>query len=201
MDDKEKAVGLAALASAGLASVCCLGPLILTGLGLGGLGMAAGVAKYRPYFLGLTGLVLAVGFYRTYRKGTVACADGTCELRAGSRAMKAGLWATTVLAAALASFPTWSARIVSGRRQAVPAGAQVLSLKVEGMDCAACTTAIKRSVERVPGVLSAEIDFVGGRATVVSDGKADARAVIAAVAAAGFKAELLQGGGDGKPRP
>jgi len=47
----------------------------------------------------------------------------------------------------------------------------------------------------VPGVLSAEIDFAGQRATVASDGKADPGAVIRAVATAGYKAELFDGGG------
>lgn len=195
-----KLFGLAALASAGLASVCCIGPLLLTGLGLGSLGLAAGLVKYRTYFIALTGIILAVAFYRTYRKRSVSCADGSCELRSGSRAMKVGLWTVTALAAALASFPTWSARALGGGHQAAPAGAQVLTLKVSGMDCAACAAGIKRSVETVPGVLSADIDFSAGQATVVSDGKADPQAVIAAVAAAGYKAELLDGGSDGKPR-
>ncbi|MDE2142666.1 MAG: heavy-metal-associated domain-containing protein [Elusimicrobia bacterium] len=196
----KKFFGLAALASAGLASICCIGPLLLTGLGLGSLGLAAGLVKYRSFFMALTGGILAVAFYRTYRTREVSCADGSCELHSGSRAMKAGLWAVTLLAAALASFPTWSARVLAGGHQSIPSGSQVLMLKVSGMDCAACTTGIKRSVEKVPGVLSADIDFSAGQATVVSDGKADPQAVIAAVAAAGYKAELLNGGSDGKPR-
>ncbi|PIR15254.1 MAG: hypothetical protein COV48_15410 [Elusimicrobia bacterium CG11_big_fil_rev_8_21_14_0_20_64_6] len=191
----KKFVGLAALASAGLASVCCLGPLVLTGLGLGSLGLAAGLTKYRPLFLVLTGVVLAIAFYLAYRKRSVACADGSCELSSGSRAMKAGVWTVAALAAAMATFPSWSGRFVSTAPAAVPAGAQILSLKVTGMDCEACTAAIKQSVEKVPGVLSAEIDFAGQRATVASDGKADPGAVIRAVATAGYKAELFDGGG------
>lgn len=188
-------VGLAALASAGLASVCCLGPLVVTALGLGSLGLAAGLTEYRPLFLALTGVVLAIAFYLAYRKRFVACSDGGCELRSGRRAMKAGVWTMAALAAALATFPSWSGRFVSSAPVSIPAGAQVLSLKVSGMDCEACTAAIRQSVEKVPGVLSARIDFAGQRATVVSDGKADSEAVIRAVAAAGYKAELFDGGG------
>ena len=195
----KKFFGLTALASAGLASACCLGPLLLTGLGLGSLGLAAGLVKYRPFFLALTGVTLAVAFYRTYFNPPVACADGGCNPRSGGRAMKAGLWTVTVLAAALAFFPSWSARLLSAGRRPIAAGSQVLTLKVSGMDCAACTIGIKRSLEKVPGVLSADIDFSAGRATVVSNGEADPQAVIAAVAAAGYKAERLNGGTDGKP--
>lgn len=190
-----KVVGLAALASAGLASVCCLGPLVVTGLGLGGLGLAAGLTKYRPFFLALTGVVLAVAFYLAYRKRPVACADRSCELRSGGRAMKAGVWTTAALAAAMATFPNWSGWFVSSAPVAVPAGAKILSLKVSGMDCEACAAAIKQSVEKVPGVLTADIDFSRGQATIVSDGKAASGAVIKAVEAAGYKAEVLGGGG------
>jgi copper chaperone CopZ len=191
---EKKFVGLAALASAGLASVCCLGPLVATGLGLGSLGLAAGLTKYRPFFLALTGVVLAVAFYLAYRKRSVACADGSCELRSGGRAMKAGVWTVAALAAAMATFPSWSGRFASSASVVVPAGAETLSLKVSGMTCEACAAAIEKSVVKVPGVVSASIDFAGERATVVSDGKAEPGAVLRAVEAAGYKAELFGGG-------
>lgn len=195
----KKVFGLAALASAGLASICCLGPLVVTGLGLGSLGLAAGLNKYRPLFLAMTGIALAVAFYFAYRMRSVNCADGSCELRSGGRAMKAAVWTVAALAAAMATFPSWSGRFASNAPVAVPAGAEILALKVSGMDCAACTAAIKQSVEKVPGVLSADIGFPGGRATVVSDGKAEPEAVIRAVEAAGYKAELLNGAGHEQP--
>lgn len=191
----KKLVGLTALASAGLASICCLGPLVAAGLGLGSLGLAAGLTRYRPFFLALTGVVLAVAFYLAYRKRSVACADGSCELRSGSRMMKTGVWIVAAFAAALATFPSWSGRLISVQSGAVPAGAHVLSLRISGMDCEACTVAIKNSVEKVPGVLSSDIDYAGQRATVVSDGRADPEAVIRAVAAAGYKAEVIDRGG------
>lgn len=199
MDDKNKlAVGLAALASAGLASVCCLGPLVVTGLGLGSLGLAAGLTRYRPLFLGLTALVLAVGFYLAYRKREVSCADGTCEVRSGSRTMKAALWGTAALALALGTFPRWSALLLAGGSVAVPADAQTLTLKVSGMDCAACAVSIGQSLEKVPGVYSARVDFDAGLATVRTDGKVDAKSALDAVAAAGYTA-VVAGGRGGEP--
>ncbi|MBI4370791.1 MAG: cation transporter [Elusimicrobia bacterium] len=193
-------VGAVALASAGLASICCIGPLIMTGLGLGSLGLAAGLTRYRPLFLALTGLVLAAGFYLAYRKRAVACADGNCELRSGNRTVKATLWAVTVMTLGVATFPNWSAWLLNRGSVAVAADAQVISLRISGMDCAACAAAIKKSVEKVPGVTSASVDFDSQRARVATDGKADPQAVLEAVAAAGYKAEILEGGAHGKPR-
>jgi copper chaperone CopZ len=193
-------VGLAALASAGLASVCCLGPLALTALGLGGVGLAAGLTRYRPVFLVLTAAVLAVGFYLAYRKREQPCADGSCEVRSGSKTMKAALWSVAALALALATFPNWAARVVGAGTAAVPVGAKTLTLKISGMDCAACTVSILEALERVPGVRSASVDFEAGQATVAAGAELDAAAALSAVAAAGYKAEVLEGGGHAKPR-
>lgn len=194
-------MALAALGSAGLASICCIGPLVLAGLGVGSLGLAAGLTRYRSLFLGLTGVILAFAFYFVYRKRSVACADGSCELRSGSRNAKAILWIVTLLTAAMAAFPCWSSLLPTGNRPSIAPGAHVLSLKISGMDCAACTIAIKRSVEKVPGVVSSDIDFDGRLAKVATDPKADPQAVLKAVEAAGYKAELLNNGGNNdKPR-
>lgn len=108
---KEKIVGLGALISASFASICCLGPIVLVGLGLGGAGLAAGLTKYRPLFLALTAALLGSAFYLTYRKRKIACADGTCELRSGGKTAKAALWIITALAFGLMSFPYWSAYV------------------------------------------------------------------------------------------
>ena len=57
-------VGIAALASAGLASVCCIGPLALTGLGLGWLGIRFAAFKDRLYEdLGLIKYTIVISLY------------------------------------------------------------------------------------------------------------------------------------------
>ena len=54
---------LAALA----ASSCCLGPLVLAGLGLGGAGVLAALSSHRVPILGVTAALLAAGFYTATR--------------------------------------------------------------------------------------------------------------------------------------
>ena len=193
-----KLVGLAALFSAGFASICCIGPLVLTALGLGSLGLAAGLTQYRPIFLGVTAVVLGAGFYFAYRKREAACADGSCEVRSGSKTMKAGLWGLTALTVALATFPTWSACLLSRDSGTAPAGAKTLALKVSGMTCTACAVSIEKSVMKVPGVYSARVDFDEGTALVKTDDGVGADAVLQAVAAAGYEAQVLPGDDDGR---
>ena len=199
-------VGIAALLAAGLASVCCIGPIIAVALGLGSLGFAAGLVRYRPIFLALTAAILAFGFYRAYRKRPAECADGSCGTRSGGRAMKAGLWIVAVAALAMATFPRWSACLLGQCRPkggaasaaAVPAGAQSISLGISGMDCAACVVEIKKNVEKLPGVYSMDVDFGASTALVETNGKVDPLDIVKAVAAAGYQAKIIKEERNGK---
>lgn len=76
MESGSKASGtwtIAALGSALLASLCCIGPIVVGALGIGALGAASALESLRPYLLGLTGILIGAGFYWIYRKRTVVC--------------------------------------------------------------------------------------------------------------------------------
>lgn len=59
-------------------------------------------------------------------------------------------------------------------------------LKIEGMTCHHCQAAVKKALEKVAGVRSAEVDLAHGTAKV--DGAADIAALIAAVEDEGYRA-------------
>ena len=184
-----KLLAPAALVSALLTSLCCIGPLLLAALGLGSLGLAE-LTRYRPVFLLLTALILAAAFYFVYRRPSAACATDVCQ-RPDGRGLKAGLWVITALAAALASFPYWAALLPARNRQAVPAGTVIMSFRITGMHCAACTQTVKNSVRQAPGVLSVDIDYNARLLKVAAAPGTAPEAVLKAVAAAGYGAEYL----------
>ncbi len=68
--------------------------------------------------------------------------------------------------------------------------AEVITLPVAGMTCAGCVASVKRAIEAVPGVRSAEVDLAAGRARVAIDptqhnpGRA---ALVEAVIGAGYR--------------
>jgi len=105
------------LLAAFLASLCCVGPLVLAALGVGVgasgfLASTAGALKallpYRPVFIGLTGLLLGVAFYQAYRKPQSACVPGaTCVPAPSQRTSRVVLWAVAALALALILAPYW----------------------------------------------------------------------------------------------
>lgn len=101
------------LAAVGAAS-CCVIPFTLATLGISGawIGNFTTLAPYQPYFLGLTALFLAVGFFLVYRKRNAACADGSyCARPMADRIAKIVLWSATVLVILAVAFPYAAPRL------------------------------------------------------------------------------------------
>jgi mercuric ion transport protein len=105
-----KLLSAGAVASAVAASVCCLGPLVLALLGLGGGALLLRFEPYRPYLLAATALFLGGGFYLTYRRPPVEeCAPGsTCAHPSSRNGQKIALWIVTAIVVLAAAFPYFS---------------------------------------------------------------------------------------------
>lgn len=94
------------------ASACCLGPVALSLVGAGALGAAAvRLEPFRPLFLALTGVLLATGFFVTYRRPSAdACGPGGACAPGSKRKAKIVLWVATGIVIVLVTFPyyiTW----------------------------------------------------------------------------------------------
>ncbi|MBL8711045.1 MAG: mercury transporter MerT [Rhodospirillaceae bacterium] len=82
------------------ASSCCVVPLLLFSLGIGGAWIAnlTALAPYKPLFVAATAALLGYGFYSVYWKPKYACAaDAACARPLPNRVVKVGLWIATVL--------------------------------------------------------------------------------------------------------
>jgi mercuric ion transport protein len=89
-----------------LASACCIGPLLASLLSISGLAFATALEPYRPYFLGITAIFLAGGFYFAYRPQEEECGpDGECKVPQSRRTQRVMLWIVTAIAAVLVAFP------------------------------------------------------------------------------------------------
>ncbi len=106
----KEAITLAgALAAAFAASACCIGPLVLTLIGIGGAASALALEPYRPYLLILTGALLGGAFYVTYRRPARSCGPGkACEMPKANRAGRVLLWVVTLVVILAATFPYYS---------------------------------------------------------------------------------------------
>jgi len=82
------------------ASSCCLVPLALFGIGVGGawIGYLTRLAPYQPYFLGFAAACLGLGYGLRYRSRRVVCAeDEMCARPFPSRIVTMGFVVASVL--------------------------------------------------------------------------------------------------------
>jgi len=89
------------------ASVCCVGPLLLLALGIGGtwVGSLTAMEPYRPLFIGLTLLFLGLSFRRLYLVRQV-CAPGTaCADPATIKRQRLMFWVVAALLLGLLAVP------------------------------------------------------------------------------------------------
>lgn len=104
--------GQALMATGGIlgalaASSCCILPMTLFSLGIGGawIGNFTSLAPYQPYFIAATIACLAYGYWLSYRRSKLACAEGTaCARLLPNRLVKAALIVATVLVIAALNF-------------------------------------------------------------------------------------------------
>lgn len=94
------------LLSSIIAAICCIGPLVLAALGIG-FGAVSIFASFRPFFIVLTIIFLALAFFYTYRKRKITCENGTCKVVSNSRKSKIILWIVTIISLGLITFPYW----------------------------------------------------------------------------------------------
>lgn len=95
-----------ALAAIG-ASVCCVGPLILLTLGIGGAWVAnlTALEPYRPIFIGLTLLFLGLAFYTLYLVPQPGASGSSCAISRPLKRQRLIFWLVAVLLLGLLAVP------------------------------------------------------------------------------------------------
>lgn len=91
------------------ASLCCVGPLVLVMLGIGGAWGAnlALLEPYRPLLLGIAVVFLVFAYRKIYRTPAAAdCTPGSlCALPQTSRVYKTLFWMVVVVVGLASAFP------------------------------------------------------------------------------------------------
>lgn len=89
------------------ASVCCVGPLVLLALGIGGtwVGSLTAMEPYRPFFIGLTLLFLGLAFRTLYLVPQVCTLGTPCADPRTRRRQRLTFWIVAILLLALLAVP------------------------------------------------------------------------------------------------
>lgn len=104
---RQRLVAVGGILGAIAASSCCIVPLILFSLGIGGawIGNLTALVPYKPLFVTGTAGVLGYGFNLVYWKPRRACADdAACARPIPSRLVQLALWIATALVIAAFAF-------------------------------------------------------------------------------------------------
>lgn len=100
-NDQERVCLLASTLAAVAAMLCCIGPLVLVTLGLGGAWAIhlAALSPYRPLFLAIAGIFLFLAYRKIYHAPVEeACAPGrVCASPSTQRLYKSLFWLVAVL--------------------------------------------------------------------------------------------------------
>lgn len=164
---------MGAISAAIAASVCCLGPLALVGLGFSGawIGSLSAFERYRPIFMLITFGFLGFAFYKVYSNPKTECCetDSHCANPKADKINKIALWSVTVLVVGMLISPNIIGAFASKSTttQTVPTKKVVLS--IEGMTCAACSVTVSKSLKRVDGVQEANVTLTPPEAVVTFD--------------------------------
>lgn len=107
--DTKPALWASALAAIG-ASLCCVAPLVLVSLGLGGAWLATltQLEPLRPLFIALALGLLAFAWHRLYRRAAVCTPGQACADPAVLRRQRRVFWTVAVFLLLLLAFPWYA---------------------------------------------------------------------------------------------
>ena len=110
-DPKKGWLAAGGLGGAVLASVCCLGPLVLLSLGISGawIGNLTALEPYKPIFATVALVFIGLGFRQVYFRPRTVCEPGSYCARPQSAVItKIALWAAAVLVIASLTLSWWA---------------------------------------------------------------------------------------------
>ncbi len=193
--DSNKLSSTGAVVAAIVASLCCIGPVVVALIGIGSIGAFAAFEVWRPYLIGVTALLLGLAFYLAYRKREVMCEDGSCKIESAGKWNKLTVWLAAALAAVAIAFPSLdftnaNAAHVMLNQQPKKSSTVVAVLEIEGMDCKGCAKGLEATLGRAAGVKNAAVEFEKSRAVVEYDStKTSLQRLVAVVDETVFKAK------------
>lgn len=187
----------AGILTALIASLCCITPVFAFIAGASGIAATfAWLEPLRPYLIGLTIVVLGLALYQKLKpvnQEEVACdcADGS-DGKGPFLQSKKFLGIVTMLAALLLTFPSYSHIFYSNggkeNTEVEASGIQQLNMEVKGMTCSGCEEHVKHALNRLDGILEADVSYEESRATVKFDtSQTSSDEIIEAINDTGYK--------------
>ncbi|GIV37009.1 MAG: hypothetical protein KatS3mg032_1388 [Cyclobacteriaceae bacterium] len=170
-DNKVMTVGILTAISA---SLCCITPVLALIAGTSGIASTfSWIEPFRPYFIGLTILVLAFAWYQKLKpKKQIDCNCNT-EEKPKFIQSKMFLGIVTAFAIVMLAFPYYSSIFYpKTEKQFIvvdKSNIQKVEFTIIGMTCASCEEHVNHEVNKLSGIMKSTVSYESGNAIVEFD--------------------------------
>jgi len=173
MKTDKKLIG-AGLLTAFAASLCCITPVLALVAGTSGLASTfSWLEPVRPYFIGLTILVLGFAWYQKLKpKKQIDC---NCETEEKQKFIQSKMFLgiVTIFAIVMLAFPYYSSIFYPKTEKQIivvdKSNIQKVEFVISGMTCTSCSEHINHEVNKLTGILSSNASYENGNAIIEFD--------------------------------
>ena len=173
MKTDNKLIG-AGLLTAIAASLCCITPVLALIAGTSGLASTfSWLEPFRPYFIGLTILVLGFAWYQKLKpKKQIDCNCETAEKPKFIQS-KTFLGIVTSFAIVMLAFPYYAHIFYPKTEKQIivvdKSNVQTVEFSISGMTCASCEEHINHEVNKLIGIVNLKASYENGNTIVEFD--------------------------------
>ncbi|MFQ6677982.1 MAG: mercuric transporter MerT family protein [Fidelibacterota bacterium] len=154
------------MGAAFLASICCIGPILMLVLGSTSIGLFAIFEPIRPIFAVLSILILVFAYFKLFRKERAACCN-TEDSRQSLRKQKRILMGITPFVFVLLAFPYLIGNThLSNSNDHTGIKSEWL---VEGMTCSGCAAGMEGSLAATDGMNFCKVSYEKGTMLCYTD--------------------------------
>ncbi len=158
------------------ASLCCITPVLALIAGTSGMASTfAWLEAFRPFFIGLTVLVLGFAWYQKLKSKSQQEIDCACEndVKPSFLQSKRFLLFVTLFAGLMLAFPYFSGLFYAQPTKEIIYVQQDnmvdITFTVEGMTCSGCENHIENEVNKLDGIVSVKASYEKSNTTVKYD--------------------------------
>ncbi len=176
------------LVSAFVASLCCVAPVGLAVLGLGGLGIVAFIGANHWYFIAGAGGLIGLSWY-AYLQERQRCKTERCEF-VGGKVARVTLPLATLAVLGFFGLNLYAYAGVGGQGAGLlPLNHSLVTIPTEGMTCYSCAAHVEHSLTSVNGVEAATASVSAKTVTITYDpGLIGIEQLVNAINKTGYKA-------------
>lgn len=192
MKSENKLAGLGLLTAIS-ASLCCITPVLALLAGTSGLASTfAWLDPLRPYFIGLTVLVLGFAWYQKLKSQKQIDCNCDSDEKPSFFQSKKFLGIVTVMTGLMLAFPIYAyqfyPKTITQTFIGDKSNIKKTEFIIQGMTCSGCEAHVNNEVNKLTGIIKSKVSYENGNAIIEFDqSKTDIKEIELAIGQTGYK--------------